>query len=664
MVWVVPEILNGWLWQARLSIRTGGARAFAAHGYLDPSYRPPRLPFVSVVGPLSLHVEPDRDNGKAGTARIRVPAFVIGQPRPASSTVPATGTVALCFDGRASVTLSLVGLPATTFGDPATGPAVAAAINSALVAALAAKQFVDSDGTTLSDPVLLAALGSLAPGAARYSAQTQQLAITSTPGTASTGQRSTIELLQSGNDLRAALGLLPPFSQSEGRQRIHKLPAPRPMTVECRLDLWAHSQLDMAVMFDGLATMAPTRGRLLMRPSLLAIDSADGTTQLRLLDRGEPTTLDSLVHLEGGDGLTERARGIAYVASGGASNDLAKARFSLTAVGQLAGPVWTSPLIPDPLFSTTPAPAGFAIALGLELDGAATVGETYQLFALKSGATTVANLSLAVVSVSIPGGDPTLFGEITATAVLGTPPTTAKTVWRVALTQLAAGGTLHATVNGDSGAIALAWEGDAQRLDDPMTTPSAPVLAPGTPTLTADMTLALGGGAAAPLPRAIQVSHLHVFKEPYGPLDPKLRTSLAGGTRLRPGDMICVAASDDGWHAGEAKALSLVDSVQGGVVHLTTPLVGAFPRGRAVVYQDECFFFQTAVKRRDDLMNRLYHTSIDYRVSALLEDPAARSSATLVLTTQENVIPRGAPRAAGGHPGVTAVDANPVRGVN
>ena len=63
-------------------------------------------------------------------------------------------------------------------------------------------------------------------------------------------------------------------------------------------------------------------------------------------------------------------------------------------------------------------------------------------------------------------------------------------------------------------------------------------------------------------------------------------------------------------------------------------------------------------------MNRLYHTSIDYRVSALLEDPVARTSATLVLETQENVNPRGASRGSPGHPGVTAVDADQVRGVN
>jgi hypothetical protein len=618
---------------------------------------------VSVVGPLSLHVEPDRENGKAAQGRIKIPGYVIGQQRAPSSTVTATGNLALRFDGRATVTLALEGLPATTFGTPTTGPAVAAAINTALAAALASNQFKDADGITLVDPVLLAAL---ATAVVKWSAQAQQFVITSTPGTVSTGQRSLVEILPIADDLAPALGFAPPFAQSAGRQRIHKLPAPRPMTVEVRLDLWAHSQLDMALMFDGLANMAPTRGRLLLRPSLLAADVADGVTQLRLLDRGEPTTLDSLVHLEGGDGLTDRVRGIGYTASVGAAVDVANARFSLSGAGQLIGQVWVSPLIPDPLFATTPAPAGFALALGLQLDAAAGAGESYQLFALRTGPTAVATIALAIVNAVLPSGDPVVFGEITATAVLarGGTPATATTAWRVPLAQLQAGGTLHATVSGDTGVIALAWDGDPQRLDDPTTTLSAPVAAPGIPALTADMTLALGGGAAAPLSRTVLVSHLHVFKEPYGPLDPKLRTSIAGSARLRPGDMIAVATSDDGWHVGETKSLSLVDDVQGSLVLLTRPIAGGFGRGRAVVYQDECFFFQTAVKRRDDLMNRLYHTSVDYRVSALLEDPTARSSTTLVLETQENVNPRGAPRASGGHPGVTAVDADPVRGVN
>src|ERR1041384_1479533 len=106
---MVREILSGWLWQARLSIRTAGARAFAAHGYVDPSYRPPRLPVVSVVGPLSLPVEPDRENGKAGTARIKIPGYAVSQVRAPAQTVPATGSLALRLDGRAQVTLALPG---------------------------------------------------------------------------------------------------------------------------------------------------------------------------------------------------------------------------------------------------------------------------------------------------------------------------------------------------------------------------------------------------------------------------------------------------------------------------------------------------------------------------------------------------------------------------
>jgi hypothetical protein len=577
--------------------------------------------------------------------------------------VPATGSLALRFDGRASVSLALAGLPATTFGDPTTGPVIAAAVGSALAAALAGNQYKDIDGTPLVDPVLLAALTTVA---IKWSPQTQQFAITSTPGSAATGQRSQVEILPIANDLAPALGFAPPFSQSEGRQRIHKLPAPRPMMVEVRVDLWAHSQIDMAVMFDGLANAAPTRGRLALRSSLLAADVADGATQLQLLDRGEPTTPDSLVHLEGGDGLTERTRGIAYTASAGAAADLANGRFTLSGSGQLTGPVWVSPLLPDPLFATQPAPAGFSVALGLALDPAAVAGESYQLLALDHGPTAVATLALTVVSVVLPSGDPALFGEITATAglVRAGVPGTATTTWRVPLAQLQAGGTLHATVTGDTGVLGLAWDGDPQRLDDPLATPTPPVAYPGVPAMGADMVLAIGGGGGAALPNPVAISHLHIFKEPYGPIDPKLRTSVASAARLRPGDMIAVASSDDGWHVGETKSLALVESVAGKTVTLTRPISGAFGRGRALVYQDECFFFQTAVKRRDDLMNRLYHTSVDYRVSALLEDPVARTSTTLVLETQENVTPRGAPRSSSGHPGVTAVDADQVRGVN
>jgi hypothetical protein len=660
---VVPEILNGLLWQARLSIRSPSARAFAAHGYVDPSYRPPRLPFVSVVGPLSLHVEPERENGRVGQARLRVPGHVIGQVRAPGATVPAAGGLRLRFDGRASVTLALAGLPATPFGDPATGPAIALAINTAIVQALAAGLFTDTDGSLLTDPTLLAALQSVA---ARWSATGRALTISSDPGTVATGMRSSAEVLPTAGDLAPALGLAPPAVASLGRSRLHRLPPPRPMTVEVRLDLWARSQADIALMFDGLAYAAPTRGRLVLRPSLLAADVADGATELRLLDEGEPTAGDSLVHLEGRDGLSDRARDVTYTASAGAASDPAAGRFQLSAEGQIAGPVWVSPVAPDPLFASQPAPGGFAVALGLQLDPAADAGESYALLALERAGVTVLGLALRVVSVAVPGQAARLFGEVTATATLvrNNVGAAAVTVRRIPLALLQAGGTLHATVVAETGTIGLAWDGESQRLEDPLVTPAAPVPAPGVPATGADMTLTLGGGAGAALPRPVSISHVHLVREPYGPLDPRLRVSVSPAARLRPGDMIAVATSADGWQVGDRKSLALVDAVLGDRVLLTRPVSGRFARGGSLVFQDECFFFQTAVKRRDDLMNQLYHCSVDYKVSALLEDPAARATAILVHETHEELTARGASRAPGGHPGVSVVDAGPARGVN
>jgi len=660
---VVPEILNAWLWQARLSIRTPSERAFAAHGYVDTSYRPPRLPFVSVVGPLSLHVEPERENGRTAQAKLVVPGFVIGQVRPAATTVPGAGGLALRFDGRASIALTLLGLPATPFGNPVTGPAVAQVINTAIAQALAANAFVDADGTPLTDPTLLAALASVV---VRWNAETRQLTIASDPGTASTAMRSSVEVLPIANDLAPALGLAPPASSSTGRQRLHRLAPPRSMTVETRLDLWARSQVDIARMFDGLAAAAPTRGRLLLRPSLLAADVADGATEVRLLDEGEPTTGDSLLHLEGGDGLTDRVRGVVHAVSGGAISDPATARFRLSGAGQITGAVWPSPLAPNPLFSSQPAPSGFAIAIGLQLDATAAENDSYTVLTLTRNAITVLGLTLDVVSVDVPGDGPTLFAAVTATATTARNNVTAvaETRRRIPLVQLQAGGTLHATLVAETGIIALAWSGERQRLDDPLVTPVPATAAPGVPTTGADMRLVLGGGPAAQLPHPIAVSHVHLLREPYGPLDPALRVSIAGAARLRPGDMLTLTSSDDGWRAGQSTSAGLVTDVQGNRVLLTRPVRGAFPRGRSLAYEDECFFFQTAVKRRDDLMNQLYHCSVDYKVSALLEDPTTRASAVLVQETVEELTPRGTGRAAGGHPGVSVIDVDAARAVN
>ncbi|MBN9686046.1 MULTISPECIES: hypothetical protein [unclassified Corallococcus] len=84
------------------------------------------------------------------------------------------------------------------------------------------------------------------------------------------------------------------------------------------------------------------------------------------------------------------------------------------------------------------------------------------------------------------------------------------------------------------------------------------------------------------------------------------------------------------------------------------PVEGAWARGRTLVFQEECFFFQPQLRRRDDLLNHLYRCCVDSRVSALMDEPNARATARLVDKPVLGLIARG----ASGHPGtaVTEVD--------
>ncbi|HZH03879.1 MAG TPA: hypothetical protein VEY30_08855, partial [Myxococcaceae bacterium] len=105
--------MSALIWQARVATHSRGARAFAAHGYVDEAYRPPRLPFISVVGPLGIQPEPDRENGKTAHLKLRIPGTLVGTPRPLLGAVPTGGSLRIRFDGYAYVTLT--GLPGGSF---------------------------------------------------------------------------------------------------------------------------------------------------------------------------------------------------------------------------------------------------------------------------------------------------------------------------------------------------------------------------------------------------------------------------------------------------------------------------------------------------------------------------------------------------------------------
>jgi hypothetical protein len=644
---MVDDILKAMLWRSRLSVRAGGRRAFAGDGYVDPSYRPPETPFVSVVGPLSLAVEPERENGQPGHGLIAIPGHIIGAARPDALVLPPAGALRLRFDRRARLVLALAGLPVTPFGNDATGPAVAAAIGAAIAAAVAANQVLDDLDQPIDDPAIDAALAQVVVA---WSPATRQLAISSAPGIAAPGAViSSVEVLAVANDLAPSLGWTTPAVRNDGRLKLHKLPAPRPVTVEIRVDLWTSTQSELAHMFDALAASAPTRGGVALRPALLAADPAMGASTVRLLTRGEPTTTESLVHLEGGDGVTDRVSGTAFALTAPAA--VVGDEFSISAAGRLAATIYRPPLVPDPLIATNPAPLGFSVAVGLALGPPAAVnGDVFRVVTIQRGTGPVIEvfaIEITIESVNVPGDGPTLFGSIVARATLtgaGGVDAVAQTRMRVRLVQtpaapvnnLTTGGTLHARVDGPSGLISLWFAGEAQNLADPLQTPVAPTAAPGQPRTGFNMVMTLGNLAGA-LPRPLRISHAHVEREPIGPLDPRLRGSVTAASQLRPGDQLTFALSSDGWRTSDARAQALVVNTSGDLVTLSRPLPVKFSRGGTLVFQEQCFYFQTGVKRRDDLLNHLYHTSIDYKVSALLEDPTARTSAHLVLFTREEV---------------------------
>jgi hypothetical protein len=234
-------------------------------------------------------------------------------------------------------------------------------------------------------------------------------------------------------------------------------------------------------------------------------------------------------------------------------------------------------------------------------------------------------------------------------------PVDVSTTCRIALADIQDGvRQIHALVDASAGTIVLSIEGEPQRRDDAASTPVPPVVAPlSTSTAAPDMVLTLGGATGNPLGFAL--SHVHVVAAPVGALDPSLRRSVHGGSRLQPGDPLTLARCDDGFRPSGMRSENMVASVDGDVIQLIRPVSGSFRCGQTLAFRDESFFFQTSIKRRDDLLNHLYRASIDYRVSALIEDERALPSAPLVESSMVDVNPQGAVAGRNGTPGVAVV---------
>jgi hypothetical protein len=615
----------------RASLRCGRAPIRAGHGYADPAYRPPSLPFASIVGPLAVDIEPQRDTQNPPQVMLLFPGHIIGHARPAGQIVR-SGSLQLQLDGTATVTLA--GVAGRTLATDADGPAMAQILAQALAAAVNAGLAIGPDGKPVSSDqqsVLLQATVRWDPAERRFAVSS------GVRGVVSGLTRSSVRVLalpsSAGTDIAPDLGLSD-AAPVDGRIYRHQLRPARAMIVDVRVEVWSASQTQLAALVDDLTRRFPGRGSLLTAPSLLADDVVDGATQIRLLPQGEPVGRYALLLLEAADSLRDRVSGstFSYPSSTGTlDRTTARIRFSPTSFA-IRAVVSPTPLVPSPLDPVTVAPRGLALAIGFSFAAAPAAGQTVTLASLDSAGGPALHVVISFSSVTSTATPPvtTVQALITATATfLGT----ATTTWSLPASRLSSPCILHAVVVAAKGTIELYLDGDARPAD-----PTAvPVTATGALATSYDMTFTLGDPAGSPVPT--DVTFVELFSEPIGPYDPRLRSSIVPASEWSVGRTLQLAQSDDGVMPGKTRASTTVEAVSGDTLTVFPPLTGTWDRGHTIVFADEYFLQQAQLRRKDDLVNHLYRASGEYRVSALLDDDALTAAVPLVETVVATVDP-------------------------
>ncbi|WP_437942642.1 hypothetical protein [Sorangium sp. So ce341] len=606
----------------------------AGHGYADPAFRPSDLPFVSVLGPMAVELHAERETTKPPVVLLQLPGYVVSARRETPTLVPAGGALRLRFDGRGAVTLA--GLPQVQLGDAAACAAFAADVEQRIRNAVTLNAVTDIDGNPLLGEDDLA---DIAKATCRFDADSSRFAVSSgrrgvveVMRSASGPRASTVEVLPVANDIAGPLGLRD-GTVVGGRLVRHQLPAPRAINMDVRLELWAASQPELASVADHLIHVAPSRGAVRTLPALLSRSGADGDTALALLPAGEPTARHSLAHVEAGGGAVDRVTGRSF--SPALTPSPAKGRFVLTGADRsMSLGVWPTPLVPSPLDADHPAPRGLSLSLSLALGAGGGPGDEVQACALRRAGAPV--LVLTLRKVQLQGNKVGVDLEATATfRQPGGVTSTATTVMRVPLASVEKGIQLHATVVAVTGLIELYVDGEPQLLTEPAQTPSPPVAGVGAVDAGTDMTLTLGSPAQSPL--ALEIGHAHLLSEPFGPLDPALRGSVTRAQRFAPGQRIQLARP--GGRAEERASFTVV-SVANDAIEISPALRGAWPAGQTSVFAEEHFFEQVSLKRRDDLANRLFRISGDYRVSAFLDQLVAQPPVPVVETPEVEMVTR------------------------
>jgi hypothetical protein len=635
-------VLSAFIGRARSGIRADGLPLLAGHGMADPAYRPPRLPYASVVGPLAFELEPERDAPRAVMLRVQTPGHLGGAE--VAGPVPAAGSLALRFDADVEATVGFDPGPLAGRPLPEAGPGVAATLE----AAIRASDF----GVT--DPARLAELAAVT---ARWDAGRRRLVVASgrrgVLGPAEEARPSRVELLDPAGPVAAGLGLAAGAVSTPGQLVRHRRPAPTAVAIDIRVDLWAGSQRELAAIGDAWMRITATRGQVLERAALLAADVLPGDETVRLQPRGEAATRDTLLQLEPDPvpgtsevRLADRLTGEPVQLAGG----------TVDVDGILVGPgsaashaFFDPPPVPYAWLPDHPGTTGYAVSLRLRADLGAP-GQVLRLLALEHTGTEVLSLHLGFVAVN---GGATPQARLTGRATRAAGGVFAEAVGTVDAAALAAGVEVHLTVDAASGRVALFL--DATPAPVPAGTVQAPA-APGLPAGGPGLFLVLGTPGSGAAPRA-RIGHVQVHGRPLGPLDQRTRRSTAPASDWAIGDPLSLARTEDGVTPASEPFAATVLAVEGDTLTLDRPVDAPYPRGRSVAFGRGLFFSQRQLRRHDDLMNQLYRLCIEYRVSTYLDERVPSVSAPLVETTDIEVRDdrRTSSRTGSGAPGTRPV---------
>lgn len=650
---MTADIVDALLWRSRAVLRLDVSPLHAGHGLADPLYRPPRLPYASVLGPLSYAVEPERDLPRERSLTVRIPGYLAGSSLPEAAVVPAPGALELLVDGDVRVDVAVDhGLDAGQALTDERADGVAEQVQQAVLDAVAAGA-ASIGGVPVADPERLEELARVT---VRWDRPNRRFVMASGrrgPVAASTSDVSAVRLAAPtpyAEQLGWDAGALTPT----GRLTLHQVPAPIAMAFDVRVDLWAGSQRHLAALVESWARVTPTRCQMLLRPGLPSADVPDGATEVRLQARGEPATRWTRLQLENEGGFADRRTGRAVTVSGGSTTG--PAGITLPAGGAATTTFLPRPAVPDPLAPAHPAPVGWAVSTDVRVTGAD--GDERTVATLRHGATVALGIAVRwALEPSGNGAPPVLTAHVRAVAEAADSTSLPEADVPVPAAALDAGARMHALVDATSGRTAV-WVDDVGAL--------GAAVGPVEPTGGDGMVLDLGGGPGPQL----DLEHVHVLARPLGPLDHRHRATAATADRWRPGDAVTLVRSDDGATPRGVPFTAVVVAVRDGELVLDRPVVGTWSRHDTLVGGHLVFSRQTAVHRRDDLAANLARVCLEHTVSGYVEPEGAASGARLVETVDTQLlempllpadVDRPAPaRAVQGAPG-TRIELVPAR---